>query len=567
MRIFLQNLFAVIVIVIGGHSIYGQAIPEHVSNEEIYMFLDELASEKIITINSVIKPYTKALIIASLQQASAADTVLNTRQKKELAFYLQNYQIWDGNPTNPYLDEKINILKKHSNYSALSLTQLGFVHRDSNFTLVAKPIWGYKYYSNDNGTVSHFWGGASASAQMGKHISIFASIRDNSISEILAWPGNLTRQNGGNYKIGNGGRPGGDYSEMRGGMAFSWNWGSISVVKDHVQWGDNYNGANIIDSRVPSFAMLKMHLKPTWWFEFDYFHGWLVSEVIDSVNSYVSLYGESREVFRPKFIASNMYTLHPWRHVNLSAGNSIVYSDIGGAHPAYMIPFAFFKSIDHTLNHGIQNQNSQMFFNASVRSIKHLHLFGALFFDELSVTRFGNDSLHNFLSWKGGVKFQNWPISNVSIAYEYTQTYPLTYKHRIESTTFESNCFGLGHYLSDNSKEHYLAVEIKPLPKLKIKASYLQAIHYNENAYDPSNDTQLDAYPVWQDKTWQNTTLTISASYELLSNVKARLVYEDSNIKGFDADDLSAQQYLDTFSPAFFHGHQQTLIFQFNIGF
>lgn len=546
---------------------YNQAIPEHVSHTDIYEFLDELATEKLFVINSAIKPYTKAFIIKSLQKAKSADTLLNARQKKELNFYLKVFQIWAKEKHNPYRDEKINLLKNYSEQSALSLTHIGFVHRDSNFTVVARPVWGYRNYANSNGSLSHYWGGISAEAKIGKHISVYASVRDNSINEILAWPGNFTQLDGGNYKLGNGGRPGGDYSEMRGGMAFEWSWGNISIDKNHLQWGDNQNGTNIIDSRAPSFASIKLHLNPVWWFEFDYIHGWLVSEVVDSLNSYTSIYGESREVFRPKFIAANMYTVHPWKYVSLSAGNSIIYSDIGGSHPAYMIPFAFFKSIDHTLNHGIQNQNSQMFFNASVRNIKHLHLYGSLFVDELSLNRIGNDSAHNFLSWKGGLQLRNWPIANVSLSYEYTQTYPLTYKHRIEATTFETNRFGLGHYLSDNSKEHYLAVQIKPLAKLRLKTSYLYATHFNEHPYAPSENIKLDAYPVWKDKTWQNKTFVVSLSYEFLQNATAKISYQNSNIKGFDADDSSAQDYLNLFTPEYFHGSQQTWIFQLNIGF
>ena len=78
-----------------------------------------------------------------------------------------------------------------------------------------------------------------------------------------------------------------------------------------------------------------------------------------------------REVYRPKYIAANMFTFTPWKRLNISVGNSIVYSDMN-VHPAYLIPVLFYKSVDHTLNQGIDNQNSQMFFDVSSRQIKHL---------------------------------------------------------------------------------------------------------------------------------------------------------------------------------------------------
>ena len=205
---------------------------------------------------------------------------------------------------------------------------------------------------------------------------------------------------------------------------------------------------------------------------------------------------------------------------SFSLGNSIIYSDLSGAHPAYMIPFLFYKSIDHTLNHSIQNQNSQLFLNTSIRRIRNLHLYGSLFVDEFSKTRVGDNERHNFLSWKGGLQLSNWPVSNIILRYEFTQSYPLTYKHRIKATTFATNQYNLGHYLSDNSQEHYAAATLKFLPRLKIKLAYWQAFHANEYNYDVSyEDLRIDEFPVLQDKTWQNHTFQLTASYELLNNV------------------------------------------------
>jgi hypothetical protein len=565
----MKNYIVACFILIGtlyAQNTFSQVVPEHVSNEAIYEFIDELASEKIITIHSAIKPYTKQFITQKLLEAKLSDSLLNRRQKKEITFYLKAYQIWDGKHDNPYKEEKVNLLRKYTDNAAISFTHVGFVYRDTNFAAVAKPVWGTRYRTNDNGSLTHYWGGAEASASIGKHIGLWASVRDNTVSEILNWPGNFTRQDGGNYKVGLDGKNSGDYSETRGGISLGWKWGNVSLSKDHVQWGDHQNGPNIIDSRAPSFAMLKLHLNPVKWFEFDYLHGWLVSEVVDSALSYVSQYGEDREIFRPKYIASNMFTLHPWKYTSFSVGNSIIYSDIG-AHPAYMIPFLFYKSVDHTLNHAIQNQNSQLFLNVSIRNIKHLHLYGSMFVDEFKKDRVGNDTLHNFFSYKGGLRLQNWPIPNVSLGYEFTHTYPITYKHRVQSTTFATNNYGLGHYLVDNSQEHYFSATIKPFPKFRLKTAYWFAFHANEYSYDVKQDTRIDALPVLQDKTWQNKSFVISASYEILQNVYVRLIYENTNIKGFDVDGQDAQYYLDMYTPAYYQGKQETLSFQFNIGF
>ena len=71
-------------------NVFSQAVYQHIDNTDIYEFLDELANDGIIQLNTTIKPYTRALISQKLNEA-AKSTTLNERQKKEIAFYLKDY--------------------------------------------------------------------------------------------------------------------------------------------------------------------------------------------------------------------------------------------------------------------------------------------------------------------------------------------------------------------------------------------------------------------------------------------------------------------------------------------
>ncbi|RLD66683.1 MAG: hypothetical protein DRI84_04230, partial [Bacteroidetes bacterium] len=538
----------------------------HISYTEIYDFVDELANEHIIDINSSIKPYSRQQVYYWLTEAQGTEG-LSKRQNKQIEFYLREFQMESVKDTiNPYGTSKYNIVKKWTNQSAVQLDQLGFIYKDKNFMFNVKPIWGIDYRTNNSGAVRHFWGGLEAHANMGKHWGMYASLRDNSITEIMAFPNYFTQEAGGNYKIGEGGRPGGDYSEMRGGITYTWNWGDVGLIKDHLQVGDNYHGANILSGRSPSYAMIKLHLNPVKWFDFNYHHGWLVSEDVDSNASYWSTAGTYKEVFRPKYIASNMFTFIPWRGISLGLGNSIIYTDVGGVHAAYLIPFMFFKSIDHTLNHGVENQNSQMFANLSIRRIKHLHLYGSVFIDEFKKERISVDTLHNFVSYKVGARLSNWPLKNVSLTFEYTRTNPMTYKHTVSGLTYASNKFNLGHYLIDNSEEFYIALRIKPISRLYIKAEYFYAMHGDDYDYNNYSGYSAVSIPVLKNKTWDNTTLGFYATYELLNRVYIRMYYTISNIQGYDLNGQTSADYLDKFSPEFYWGKQDTFGIGFNIG-
>jgi hypothetical protein len=539
-----------------------QIVYEHISRHAIYDFLDELANAKIIEINSAIKPYSRIFIAEKLREASLSQDKLSKRQQNELDFYLKDYRLELEYTTKGM--KPFNLFPK-SDHFATALNPLGFHYRDSIFAVSVRPIWGIDYYSNGNGSAYHRWGGLEAFAYISKNVGGYTSLRDNYESKAFTQPSYFNQMQVAPQK---GSPEGGiEYSEARGGLMASWNWGAIGIVKDHAEWGNNYNGSNILSGRTPSFAQIKLQLTPVRWFEFNYIHGWLVSEVVDSAASHWDN-GQYRAVFYPKYIAANMFTFRPVRNLAISVGNSIVYSDMN-VHLAYLIPFLFYKSVDHTLNAtnaaGQTGQNSQLFFDISSRNIKNLHLFLTLFVDEFSIKRVTKPDAYNFLSWKGGFRLSNWPVKNLMLTGEYTYTLPMTYQHNIATTTFESNRYNLGHYLRDNSQDLFVAITCKPVRGLAIDLSYNLRLHFNNYIYDYAPD--VDKKPVMQDLTWRSSEIALRGRYEFLNNayIFAGLIL--GNVEGFDVDDQPAQYYLDRYSPVLFQGRNTTVQAGFNIGF
>lgn len=538
----------------------------NISNRNIYDFLDEMANEKIITINSTIKPYSRIYILEKLEEAYNKEVELSIRQLEELDFYLNEYKFDKQASTNPISQKaKLNVFKRNKAF-ATSINPLGFFYKDSLFSISVKPIWGAQFYINKNDTIRHNWGGAEMYANIGKHVSFYASLRDNQVTKMINYPQYFTDLKGGAQQEGKSIAGGADFNEMIGGITYSWKWGDVGVVKENIVWGDNYHGSNIFSDRTPSFAMVKLHMNPVSWFDFNYYHGWLVSEVIDSIKSYVTTSGDNRLVYRKKFLAANMFTFIPVPGLNISFGNSIIYSDMD-FNPAYLIPVFFYKSVDHTYNHSIDNQNSQMFGNISMRLIKHWHFYSSLFIDELQVSRMFNKNRHNFYSFKTGSRLSNWPIRNVFLTAEYTKTSPITFKHRVPTLQFESNQYNLGHYLVDNSAEFFSEVLFKPVCRLKIKMAYIYAIHGNEYSYALNGKNKIDENPVLKDITWKNESWQYGIDYEVFNNGYLFVNMISSNINGYNADGHSAQYYLNLFTPEFLHGKNLTINAGFNVGF
>ncbi len=538
---------------------FSQEIPYHFNNTTIYDFLDELANLKLIELNSSVKPYSRKFIAVQLAEAFQLKNRLNKRQQKELDFYLKDFsKELEGFQTTDYLLKKFIHKKKY----AIPKRQDLFYYKDSLFSFTVNPILGINYFYNGNRTIRHRWSGAEFTATIGKHWGIYANLRDNYESEALETPTYFTQRTVARYKDSGIGKENGQFSEMRGGVTFAWNWGSIGLVKDHFMWGDNYNGANIFSGKTPSFALIKLNIKPIKWFEFNYVHGWLFSDVVDSNRIYH--YGSNtRQIFVDKFITANMFTLTPFRRLKLSFGNSIIYSDKDYA--AYWIPFLFYKSVDHSLNTMNGNgQNSQMFFNISSRQLKHVHLYISCFIDEISFRRmFDKNKQSNFVSYKVGFRISDFLVQNINVTTEFTHTNPLTYQHIIPSTTFESYKVNLGHYLSDNSQEIYFSLSYKPVSRLYMHISYTHAKHGNDYVYGAAPSTYPDipsfpwGAPFMKNVTWESKAISIKAQYQLFHDAYVFGEYLMSNTTGNVAK----------YTPAYLQGKQNIISFGLNFGF
>jgi hypothetical protein len=476
----------------------GQAVYQHVSGRSIYEFLDEMAGERYFELNSAVKPYTRSFIADKLAFLRDSVSTLNRRQQNELSFYLRDYnkELLPGKTYKKRLDL--------------------FYYKDSLFTFSLNPILGVQFWNNDNGGNFHRWNGAEVFAYVGEHLGIYASLRDNHEKMVLSSPAFLDTRPGAVYKSGQ------DYSEMRGGITWSWEWGSLGLVKDHAEWGTNYRYPSILSARAPSFTQLKLTLTPVRWFEFNYVHGWLVSGVIDSTRSYwfTNSYGTSyRKVFRRKHISTNLFTFKPMKGLITSIGNSIVYSDTE-VQPGYLIPFFLYKSVDHTqINAGdnMLGSNSQFFLDVSSRQIKHLHLYATVFFDDVSISRLKENGHLDYYSLNAGFRLSDL-VPNTFFTLEYFQSYPLVYKHDMPTTTYESNFYNLGHYLQDNSKGLYISAGVKPLRGLDIRAWVNSARHGRD--HESLGTDRVDVVDMFMDSiTWKSVSAGLEVNYQLMNDV------------------------------------------------
>lgn len=596
-----------------------QNIPVPLTQAKLYDFLDELLTDGVITHQTAVRPYTRKQVANMLIEVQEADTMLNSRQQKELLFYLNEFAL--------ERDTMVNNFVQYTNHTTYNLSladpQFSYRTKDSMFKLRFRPILGGNIIGSKKGAIFHRWYGAEIQMDIANHLSVWGSLRDNSWSgnwlNKKYYPDDNARMRGARIHYGaSQAQPaltplagvqykeatyGGDFSDSKGGVnLYTW-WGSIGIQRENIRWGDAYHTSNILSGRAPAVPMLTLQLTPCKWLQFDYFHAWLVSNVIDSTYYYAeNTTKENTQLlnYRPmnKFMAANMFTivplasLHNRRISNLlsiSLGNSIVYAE-QNIQAAYLIPIAFYKSLDHLLTKGLatQNQNSQVFASLSIRPVEHLHLYGSFYLDEFALKRLkSSNNEHNPISYLLGFNWSGWPIKGLSLKGEFMRSYIACYTHSIDALTWQSNSYNMGHYMGDNAQSIYAEIAYRPIRGMMVRMSYTNDTKYNSYAYlrnyrqggqvirDGGISETLSQKPF--DKViFQNDVFRLDGIYEVHPNMFMTLAVEYNHARGYNnenkeaiaSEDIgNAQYYLDKYMPLYQQGKNIIVSAGFSFGF
>lgn len=592
--------------------IHAQHIPVPLTQVRLYDFIDELLTDGVVIAQTTVRPYTRDQVADMLLAAQAADSLLNKRQKKDLAFYLNEFALERDTMVNNFVQ-----YTDHSTYN-LSLADPQFSYRtqDSMFKMRLRPILGAELTASKKGALLRRWWGAELQMDIANHLSIWGSLRDNSWSgnwlSNTYYPDDNAKRLGGRIHYGaSQAQPalmplagvqykeasyGGDFSDSKGGISlYAW-WGSISIQRENLQWGNAYYASNILSGRAPAIPMISLQLTPCKWFQFDYFHAWLVSNVVDSTNYFLentTNNGFKDKEYRPmnKFMAANMFTFTPIKQLSFSIGNSIIYSE-QTIQAAYLIPIAFYKSLDHLLTKGVatQNQNSQVFASLSVRPIDHLHLYGSFYVDEFSLKRLKKDKKErNPFSYLVGFNWSGWPVKGLSLKAEFARTNIACYTHSIDVLTWQSNSYNLGHYMGDNAQSIYAEIAYRPIRGMLLKMSYTNDTKYNSYAYlrvyRNENNQKVNpeagiaetiSQQPFDHKIFQNDVIRLDGLYEVHPNMFLTLSVAYNNARGFDnlktnaiaSEDIgNAQYYLNKFMPLYYQAKNISASVAFSFGF
>jgi hypothetical protein len=430
----------------------------------VYSFLSLLSQKGIIEFNDQVKPVSRKYIAQKLLEINSKTDQLTSLEKEEASFYNKDFGF-----EMDFIIPPVSMTQPHVFGTPAYIDFLGrdvfgrlrlFSYSDSLFKINVSPILGLSLGKNAGNKYTHTWSGIGLYGYIGNKIGFSFNYRDNSETGLsIDRTKQFTPVTG--VIVAKSSVDNIQYSESHAVIATDWSWGEISIGKDFMEWGYGESGKLVLSNKAPSFPFIRLDLHLTSWLRFNYFHAWLNSNVIDSALSY-SIYTNSipgqniREIFRNKFLASHTIIITPVKGLDVSLGESMIYSDkleIG-----YLIPINFFRLMDHYLS--VSNNaggNAQFFLGVSSRNhLKNTHLYGTWFIDEITIQGlFDPLKQRNQFGFSIGASLTDLPIENLTAVLEYTKIYPFVYSHYVPTLLYTNASYVMGDWMGNNADRIY----------------------------------------------------------------------------------------------------------------
>jgi hypothetical protein len=518
---------------------YSQTIWEN-KNVEAHAYLARMAQKGFIQFNDIIQPIERTRIATALFQLSQQRTSLTSIELKELDFYLQEYN--QDLIADSLIKNEIGFFVK----DAHQRPRMFFIHT-KDFSLNLDPNVSTNFIVGGGQNITQVSNGLNLWGKVGKKwgyqimyrdVTELGTVRDFYTVNKLDFRRQEPKT--GIILVGLNDDRKINHSDIRATISYSFKNGSISFGKDQIVWGYGENGRIVLSDRAPSFPLIRFDYNPIKWLRFNYFHGWLNSEIVDSTKTYPTynggVSGDIRIINRQKFIASHTLQFNIKKGLDLAIGESIIYSD--QLDPGFLIPINLFKIYDNNKSNYLINagSNGQYFLQLSSRNqIKNTHLYGSLFIDEIRLASvFNKAKSRNQLGYTLGVSVTDYFTPYLTLGAEYTRVNPFVYNNLIPAQTYTQFNYPLGDWMGSNFHRKMIFARYNYLPKLKFYTRFQFMNKGGEGSvYDQYNAEPQPKF--LSDYRQTRNDFFFQTSYEWFNNCYLRASFEyidDKNTTG-----------------------------------
>jgi hypothetical protein len=448
MKVILLLLFPVFVL---SQSVYLPA------THPVYRFLDKMeAKQAIVDFRDVVKPLSRIVIARKLMQIDTLNPDLTSVELAERRYYMEEFH--DELKLEGYQGEL------HDRWHIYEY-QRG--KADFNIDFIA----GYSNQQRADGKKSSIRSnGLLAYGYLGNTVGLSLMYRDNNISgsnKNIINPLSNIPANGFFTSYPNSIQ----YSTVSAQASVDIGDITVSIEMLPNTWGTGENGTLIFSNKAPSFPQIKLQFPIGDDMSFTYIHGWLYSDLIDSLRSYqvdgISGNIGFRKALVQKYIAAHIWEFTPISGLDLAVGESEVYGGRGrNPELIYLIPIMFFNAAEKSQN---DIDNSQIFASVDANFFKNHSYHATFFIDEIAgINVFDSDKQRNQIGITVGGNWYDLIGENTRVMLEYTRTQPWIYNHKFPDATYQNHSINLGHWIGQNADLFTAGIWFRPAYNLEI---------------------------------------------------------------------------------------------------
>ncbi len=494
-------------------------------NSGLYDFLERVANKGLIEYYDLIKPLPRKYIYEKLYELAGKKEKLTRLEKDELNYYLRDF-LFEKKLLHPTHDKYEKIVTKPKLFRKDENKRFRiYSYAGDNIKFNFTPLFSFETGTWEKEKYFHLRYGIRTEGYLGKSVGFnfqFMNNREEPNIRDFVW-NRFSPKTGRNISLADGSRV--EYGEVYVNVSADWDWGSFSIGQNLTTWGYAENGQIVTSTKSPAYPAIRLDIYPTDWIHFNYMHGWLNSDVIDSNSFYTTfrydpVFNTDRFNWRQKFIAQHTVTITPTKGLDLSLGESVIYAD--RLEMAYLIPLMFFDQADEHISRDKNRagSNTQFFLAASSRNhIPNTHIWGSFYADELTPEGlFDPEKQYYKFAFTFGSVVVDFPIDNLSLRTEYTKIYPATYRHFIPTLTYENSSYLLGHWLGDNADLVYVDLTYRILRGLKVKLWGQMVRKGAESLGDRGYDIPMEPFLYGLRRNYKYFGFEIN--YEMLHDIK-----------------------------------------------
>jgi hypothetical protein len=265
-----------------------------------------------------------------------------------------------------------------------------------------------------------------------------------------------------------------------GELTYTNDWFTAKLAREAIAFGGSYQGENVIVSptiQTPDFISIQAHAGAV---RYQAIVASLLGEARFSVppDSFYAAFGAGADI-DPKYLALHDLTFMIGSDVELGFTDMTIFSKRFDL--AYVNPFTFLKSVEHSLN---DRDNGLLAAHARWRVMNGFEVRGEGLVDDVAASKIGTGFWANKFAWQiGGMWAAPFGLQDVDISFEHTRIEPFTYSHFNSQNTFSTSGQILGSSIGPNSMSFWGQIRWAPSEKLILEANVL-FVERGENFYD-----------------------------------------------------------------------------------